>query len=455
MHEEKSMEVDLLIHPIGELATAVAFDKPLHGSEMSAVSRTSNAALAVKDGRVALAGPAEEILSKVKLSEGARTVDASGKLVIPGLVDPHTHLVFGGNRANEFSMRCQGKTYQEIANAGGGIVASMTATRSSSVDDLVSTGLKRLERMLASGTTSCEIKTGYGLSIDSELRMLEAILRLRSLSQLDISATFMPAHAFPPDQDRKEYVHSIIDQMLPKAAELISKMNQTSSANYSDSRRQTEIAGSSKNASGSNASSNVVFQDVFCDQGYFTLNDTRNILEAGLEFGFRPKVHADEFVNLGASSLAVEINAASADHLLNISDAEIELMASSDVVAVLLPGTSFFLNLSDHARARCMIEGGVAVALGSDFNPGSCHIYSLIFIWGLACLHLKMTPAEALTALTVNAAFAAGLGDKVGQLRSGYQADFLITDVATLEEIPYNMVSNPISMVFKRGKQLI
>lgn len=436
--------VDLLIHPIGELATAHASDAPLHGAEMSSIVRVKDAALAIVGDQIMFAGPADEVLAKVQLSENGRKVDASGRLVIPGLVDPHTHLVFGGNRANEFSMRCQGKTYQEIAKAGGGIVASTTATRNASVEALIETGKQRLNKMLAAGTTSCEIKTGYGLSTESELKMLEAIVALQKSEPLDIAVTFMPAHAFPPEMERPDYVRNIIDDMLPKAEKIVR-----------DTIGGAEVEHAEQGSTERGRKPMPVFQDVFCDEGYFTLKDTREILDAGTRHGFRPKVHADEFANLGASSMAVEIAAASADHLLNISDAEIALFAESDVVAVLLPGTSFFLNLKDHARARVMIDGGVAVALGSDFNPGSCHIYSLIFIWGLACLHLKMTPGEALTALTVNAAFAAGLGDRVGQLRQGYQADFLITDVSSLEEIPYNMVSNPIYMVFKRGKQLI
>lgn len=431
--------VDLLIHPIGELATAAASDSPLHGAEMSSIVRVKDAALAIVKDQIMFAGPASEVLPKIQLSADGRKIDASGRLVIPGLVDPHTHLVFGGNRANEFSMRCQGRTYQEIAKAGGGIVASTTATRSASLQSLIETGRQRLRKMLAAGTTSCEIKTGYGLSAESELKMLEAIVSLQKTEPLDIAVTFMPAHAFPPEMERPDYVRNIIENMLPQAEKII--RGSVSEGGTEDTPHVRKPM--------------PVFQDVFCDEGYFTLKDTREILDAGTRFGFRPKVHADEFANLGASSMAVEIAAASADHLLNISDAEIALFAESDVVAVLLPGTSFFLNLKDHARARVMIDGGVAVALGSDFNPGSCHIYSLIFIWGLACLHLKMTPAEALTALTVNAAFAAGLGDRVGQLRQGYQADFLITEVGSLEEIPYNMVSNPIYMVFKRGKQLI
>lgn len=322
-------------------------------------------------------------------------------------------------------MRCQGKTYAEIANAGGGIVASMRATRQASVAELVQTGLSRLQRMLSAGTTSCEVKTGYGLDEDSELHMLEAILKLDGMQPIELVPTFMPAHAFPPGADRQEYVRQITQSMLPRASELVKKH--------------------------SNGKQITLFNDVFCDDGYFNLAETREILEAGLKLGCNSKVHADEFANLGATPLAVELNAASADHLLNVSQSDIEALSNSNTIAVLLPGTSFFLNLKEHAPARKMIEHGVAVGLGSDFNPGSCHIFSLPFIWGLACLHLKLTVEEALTALTHNAAFAIGAGDRLGQLKPGKQADFLIYDVATLEEIPYNLGWNPVSMVFKRG----
>jgi imidazolonepropionase len=421
---KKKQQVDMIVHPIGELASCIASDEPLHGAEMSNIVRMTNAALAIENGVIVHCAEADEVFNQVELKEGGQKIDASGKVLLPGFVDPHTHLVFAGNRANEFLMRCQGKSYQEIARAGGGIVASMNATRHATVDQLVETGLQRLKKMLAHGTTSCEVKTGYGLSQESELNMMRAIFRLAKMQAVELVPTFMPAHAFPPGMDRNEYIRSITKDMLPALAELAK-------------------------SEGVEASS--IYHDVFCDEGYFTLDETRQILEAGVEHGFRPKVHADEFVNLGASSLAVELHASSADHLLNISQAEMNLMAGSDTVAVLLPGTSFFLNLQEHAAARSMIDRGVSVAIGSDYNPGSCHIFSMPFIIGLACLHLNMTLTEALCAATVNAAFALGRGNSVGQLKPNFQADFLIMDLASLEELPYNMTVNPVSRVFKKG----
>ncbi|HEY9733411.1 MAG TPA: hypothetical protein V6C89_15940, partial [Drouetiella sp.] len=254
-------------------------------------------------------------------------------------------------------MRCQGKTYTEIAEAGGGIVASMRATRSATADELARTGLKRLERMLQAGTTTCEIKTGYGLDAQSELAMLEAIYQLREQQPVELVATFMPAHAVPPGADRDAYVQEIVDDMLVRAFRLSKKHG---------------------------ADAPII--DVFCDRGYFTLEDTRKIFHAAEAQGMPTKVHSDEFVNLGATRLAVEHKSLSADHLLNVSDDEITRLSESSTVAVLLPGTSFYLNLAEHAPARKMIESGVAVALGSDFNPGSCHIFFVATDLGVGLL---------------------------------------------------------------------
>jgi imidazolonepropionase len=426
MSASRDSSIDVLIHPVGELATPYVDSGSAHGKQMGELRRVKDAAVAIRAGAIVAAGPAQSVLAEFRPTDNTVLVDATGKLVTPGLVDPHTHLIFAGNRANEFIMRCQGKKYLEIAAAGGGIVASMKATRSASLPELVRLGKSRLKNMLHTGTTTCEVKTGYGLDLESELRMLEAVVQLSALQPVELVPTFMPAHAVPPECDRATYVDQIITTMLPQVARQY----------LADSEGRLRD----------------LFNDVFCDQGYFTVDETRRILEAGAKLGLKPKVHADEFANLGATSLAVELKAASADHLLNVSDAEIALLAQSDTVAVLLPGTSFFLNLSEHAPARKLIDSGAAVALGSDFNPGSCHIFSLPLIWGLSCMHLRMTPEEALTALTINAAYAVGRGDRLGQIRPGFQADIVIFAVGQLEEIPYNLGWNPVSMTLKRGE---
>lgn len=423
--------IDLLISPIAELVTAESHDGPVRGEDMRDIKRIKNAAIAISGGQIIAVGLADEIKHAVVTDENTQIIDASENLVSPGLVDAHTHLIFDGNRADEFVMRSQGKTYTEIAAAGGGIVKSMRATQNADVERLVSLGRKRIERMLESGTTALEVKTGYGLEAESELRMLEAIYRLKSESVLDIVPTFMAAHAIPPGKERERYVDDIVNDMLPRVVAMATEQAEREGVHLSHM---------------------MPYIDVFCDRGYFTLEDTRKIFAAAIKLGLKTRVHSDEFVNLGATTLAVELGAASADHLLNVSDEEIALLAKSSTVAVLLPGTSFYLNLSDHAPARRMIEEGVAVALATDYNPGSCHISSLPFVWGLACLHLKMLPEEALTALTVNGAWAIGLGANIGQLRPGYQADVTIYDVKQLEEVPYNIGWNPVKQVIKKGR---
>jgi imidazolonepropionase len=421
---ETAVAVDLIIHPVGEIVTPDSVGGPVREEKLAAVKRIKDGAIAVKDGRIVMCGPAKLVNSSVKTNERTRTVDASGKLITPGFVDPHTHLVFGGNRANEFQMRCQGKKYAEIAAAGGGIVASMRGTREATLEQLVELGRQRLDLMLAHGTTTVEVKTGYGLDLDSELRMLEAILALDSVHPVDVVATFMPAHAVPPGDKRERYVEEIVETIMPAALKILRDKGR---------------------------SADSMFIDVFCDEGYFTLADTEKIFARGQELGMKLKVHADEFASLGATRLAATAGAASADHLLAITAEDIRILAQSDTVAVLLPGTSFFLNLKEHAPARTMIERGVAIAVGSDFNPGSCHIFSAPLIMGLACLHLGLTPEEALTAMTLNAAYAIGRGEDVGQLSEGYQADMVVWNVATLEEIPYNMGWNPVSTTIKKG----
>lgn len=418
-------EPDLVIENIGELVSPPFIHGPHRGDDMGRLTRIKDGVIACVNGKIVACGERKEVSAQITKSQKTKTVSAEGKLVTPGLIDPHTHLIFAGNRAAEFLMRCQGKTYAEIAKAGGGIVASTSATRAASANELEELGLQRLLMMLHHGTTSAEAKTGYGLSHESELMMLETILKLHKDQPLELTPTFMPAHAVPKEMNKSEYVEVVIKDMLPAAASIL---------------RQHGWLGERK-----------AYSDVFCDEGYFTLDDTRRIFERSAELGMSLRVHADEFQSLGAVRLACDLGADSVDHLLAIKQEDIRCLSESNTVAVLLPGTSFFLNLDKHAPARTLIDEGACVALGSDFNPGSCHIFSLPMIFGLACMKLKMTAEEALTALTSNAAYAIGRGEDIGRLYSGYQADIIIWDLGALEEIPYKMVWNPILRVFKKG----
>jgi imidazolonepropionase len=432
MQNSSYTKADLLISPIGELATPKQTIGPVRGSEMREVLRISDAAIAIRRGKIIAAGKRIDIDGVIEINSDTLQIDASNKLVTPGLVDPHTHLIFGGNRSDEFTMRCAGKSYREIANAGGGIVASMKGTREASSASLFTTAEKRLALLSEHGTTTCEIKTGYGLDTESELSLLELIFRLGCNRTLNIVPTFMPAHAVPPNTDKGKYVDEILSVMLPAAAALQEKFIESTGTEASNFRS--------------------MFVDVFCDKGYFDVHDTELIFKKAAALGMGCKVHADEFESLGGTKLAMDFGAISADHLLKISLDDIYSFGKSDTIPVLLPGTSFFLNLNEHAPARKLIDAGAAVALGSDFNPGSCHIFSLPFIWGLACLHLKMTPEEALTALTINAAGAIGYDTRVGRLESGYQADITIYDVSSLEEISYNIGWNPVCTTIHNGR---
>lgn len=419
-----ALTADLVVSNIKQLITPKG-DSPRRKENLGQLEITEDALVAVKDGKVIYAGKKSDAKEHIQTDSKTVKVSAQNKLVTPGLVDPHTHLVFGGNRADEFMMRCQGKSYAEIANAGGGIVASMRGTRGASKEELVKLGHQRLKKVAQHGTTTCEVKTGYGLDKESELRMLEAIFELDNTQPVSLVPTFLPAHAVPPESTREKYVQEVVDEILPASMETLKKFDRKP---------------------------NSVYVDIFCDKGYFTLEDTKKVFEKAQSLGMGLKVHSDEFESLGATKLAAKMGAASADHLLTICDEDMSELASSNTIAVLLPGTSFFLNLDEHAPARKMIDNGVAIAIGSDYNPGSCHIFSMPMIMGLSCLHLGLSAEEALSAMTINSAFALGRGDTIGQLSNGYRADMVIWDLETLNEIPYNLGWNPISTTIKNGE---
>ncbi|MGE7674903.1 imidazolonepropionase [Lysinibacillus sp. NPDC094403] len=352
----------------------------------------------------------------------AEVIDASGKIVMPGLVDCHTHLVHGGTREQEFNMRLNGATYMEIMNAGGGIHATTKWTRETSFDDLYRKTMNHLDVFLKHGVTTVEAKSGYGLDWETEKKQLEVAKELQATHDIDVVSTFMGAHAVPRDYKGREdeFVDVVIHDMLPKVAEL--KLAE--------------------------------FNDVFCEKGVFTPEQSRRILEAGKALGLTPKIHADEIEPYKGAELAAEVGAISAEHLLVASDEGIEKMAEAGTIAVLLPGTAFFLR-APFARGRLMIDEGVPVAISTDFNPGSSPTMSLPFIMNLACMHMGMTLEEVLTATTINAAYALNRGHQIGSLEAGKQADVIILDVANYKQLQYFYGMNHTNTVIKNGRVVV
>ena len=348
------------------------------------------------------------------------TIDCQGKMVTSGFVDPHTHPVFYNKRDSEYAMRLSGASYEEIANNGGGIISSVNGVRKASEDELVTKLDKRLDRFIENGTTTIEAKSGYGLNIESELKSLSVIDKLNSTHPIDIVPTFMGAHAFPNEfkDDHLGYVELICKEMIPAVSE----------------------QGIAR------------FNDVFCEKDYFSINESRQILECGIKYGLKPRMHADEFVDSGAAELAGEIGAFSADHLMAVSEEGIKALADNNVIATLLPGTTFFLGKSNYAPARKLIDAGITIALATDYNPGSSHIQSMPFIISLACLFLGLTVEEAFAAATYNAAQTLGLHNEVGSIELGKKADLIIWDLDSLIDIPYYISNHPIQKVLKNGE---
>jgi imidazolonepropionase len=390
---------------------------------MSELDIIKDGAVAVQGDRIVLVGTTQNVLAD--MGSAAETIDASGKVVLPGFVDAHTHLVFAGDRASEFELRLQGADYMEILAAGGGIMNTVRATRAASLEDIVAQSRKRLDTMLAHGTTTAEAKTGYGLSIESESKMLEAILLLDEAHPVELIPTFLGAHAIPAEYEGRtdEYVSVVVEEMMPALE-----------------------------ARGYVGHDPPLFCDVFCEDGAFSLDQSRRILQKARELGMGLKIHADEFKALGGTALAVELGATSADHLANTPDEEIRLLADSDTVGVLLPGTPFGLAEDHYAAARKMIDAGVAIALATDLNPGTCYCESMPLIMALACRRMGMTPAETIVASTVNAAHAIGLGHEVGSLEVGKKADLLILDTPDYRHLSYRFGSNLVQTVIKAGR---
>ncbi|HVP12932.1 MAG TPA: imidazolonepropionase [Phycisphaerae bacterium] len=392
---------------------------PVSGEAFSSPPVIENAAVVLEDDRIAWFGQAEETPG----GSYDATVDADGGTVVPGLVDCHTHVVFAGSRENEYVQRIGGATYLDIMHAGGGIRSSMQALRRATIDDLVRCAAPRLRRMLASGTTTVEAKTGYGLTPDDEFKTLLAIKRLAAESPIDIVGTFLGAHTIPPEYDGRsdEYIRAITDEML------LSRVR---------------------------ADGLAEFADVFCERGAFNVEQSRHYLSKCVRHGLKPKIHSEQITNSGGTRLAIELEAVSADHLECIDDETITAMTGSKTIPVLLPGCSFFLD-TPPAPARKLIAAGLPVALATDCNPGSCMIESLPLIMSIAASLLKMTPMESLVACTANAAAAIARAGSIGAIAPGYLADLLILDVPNVNRWAYQVGVNAVRTVIKRGRVVL
>ena len=403
----------LLVKNIGLLATPEG--KSAHcGEEQGRIKFLKDAWVLMEDGVIASVGS-----GAVPAADGAEIVDAEGRLVTPGLVDAHTHLIFGGWRQNELGLKLHGASYLDIQNAGGGIQSTTNATRRATEQELADKAEKALNEMLRFGSTTVEAKSGYGLATEHELKALQVIKDLDGRHPIDLVATFMGAHLVPAEYkaNREEYVRLVCEEMIPRVKE----------------------QGIAK------------FCDVFCEADTFTVEESRQVLEAGLKYGLRPKIHADEIEAIGGSQLAGEIGAISAEHLIVCPPEGIESMAKGGVIACLLPATSFNLG-AVFAPARAMVSAGVPVAMATDFNPGSCPCLNMQFVINLGCLKYRLTPEEVLTAVTLNGAAAIDMADTVGSVEAGKLGDLVIWDAPDLDYICYRVGSNLARTVIKRGR---
>jgi len=389
---------------------------PVSGRQMQTVPCLRNAALLIRDGRIAWFGPARD----APLDEGVATLSAEGGCLIPGLIDCHTHIPFAGSRSDEFLQRLRGRSYLEILAAGGGIHATCRAVRAATLDELVVENLPRLQRMLELGVTRVECKSGYGLSPEHELKQLEAIRELDRQQPIDLEPTYLAAHALPAEF--QEHPDEFIDLMT--GDELLADIVRRGLAR---------------------------FCDVFCDRGAFNVAQARHVLRRAAAAGLRPRLHADELAQVGATRLAGELRAVSADHLEQINEAGIVALKAAGTVAVVLPGTSFFLGIP-HCDVRKLIDADLPVAVATDLNPGTCMIESLPWVMNIACCQLRMLPNEVLVACTANAAAALEVHRRVGAIQTGFDADLVVLDVPSLEEWFYTPGRPRVRMVIKNGR---
>jgi imidazolonepropionase len=422
--KKHSGQKPLLIRHAKQLVTLKgSSNNPLTKEAMNQLHIIEDGSVWIEKGRIQMVDQDEVVVKQYsdRMNE-AEIIDATGKLVTPGLVDPHTHIVFAGSREQEFEKRLQGATYMEIMQAGGGIHSTTSATQKADEEQLFNESIKRMERFLHHGVTTIEAKSGYGLTLEHELKQLRVAQRLHENHPVDLVSTFMGAHAIPtaykgnPD----EFVRIVVEEMIPAVA-------------------QSGLA---------------EFNDVFCEKGVFTPEQSERILEAGKKHGLIPKIHADEIEPYEGAELAAKVGAISADHLLRASDKGIQQMAEKGVVAVLLPGTAFFL-MAQSANGRKMIDAGVPVALSTDRNPGSSPTESLPFMMNLGCLHMQMTPAEVLVSATINAAHAINRGKEIGSIEVGKQADLVLWDAPNYVYLQYNFGVNLVQTVIKRGAVVV
>lgn len=416
------MKVDIVIKNISHLITLNGENKPRVGEKMREIGLIENGILAIKDETIIYVGEGK-LPSDMSVDDNTLVIDGTGKTVTPGLIDPHTHIVHGGSRENELDMKLNGAKYLDILKAGGGIHSTVRSTKEASFEELYKKAEKSLDTMLEMGLTTIESKSGYGLDTETELKQLRVAKKLNEDHPVDIVSTFLGAHAVPAEykENVEEFVDIIINEMMPK----VQKENLAE------------------------------FCDVFCEEGVFTIEQSRKILEAGKEYGMRPKMHADEIEPLGGAELAAEVGAISADHLVAASEKGMKMMAERGVIADLLPGTSFNLGMGKFANARKMIEEGVPVALSTDYNPGSCPTENIQLVMSLASLRMKMTPEEVITAVTMNSACSIGRENEIGSLTVGKKADLAIFNSSNISYIIYHFGINHIDKVIKNGTLVV
>jgi imidazolonepropionase len=411
------MKGNLIVKNAAELVTCSGFEAR-RGSAMNRLGIVAGGAVVIRNGVIDAVGPTDKLLSRLETGD-FEVIDASGRAVLPGFVDSHTHFVFGGYRAEEFSWRLRGDSYMQIMQRGGGIASTVEATRRASRQELIESGRRRLDSMLSFGVTTVEGKSGYGLDLETEVKQLEVMAELDADHPVDIVPTFLGAHAVPKAyQGREEaFIDFLVAEVLPLVAD----------------RKLAR------------------FCDVFCEQNVFSVAQSRRLLEAAMALGLRAKLHADEIVRLGGAELAAELGAASADHLLQASDEGIRAMAAAGVVATVLPGTAFSLK-EPYARGRQIIDSGCALALATDLNPGSCFSESIPLIAALAALYMSITPEEVVTALTLNGAAAVGMADIVGSIDVGKRGDLVVHEFPSYRFIPYHIGVSTVQTVVKSGR---